>query len=336
MPIWTIYLFVLLSYYSTDLPTGPKQPEQGPGSTTYAHQEITFQDFAQKQDGYWLFEPANPKPDTAAVIVFNHGYGAINPMIYGAWIKHLVRQGNIVIYPRYQRSLMVPSTKHFVDNATKGVLDALEKLKEESHIYPDTSSFFLAGHSYGGTIAANQASRYKRLGLPKPKGILLCAPGTGPFKGGLLESYEGMPSDALLLIVNSINDHVVGEKLGRFIFETATNTPKRNLIRLIPDDHGMPKITSGHNECYALDTDFDGGINNVSTKRAKHTAVTNATDYFVFWKLLDAMVDCSSEGVYCNVAIGNTNLQRNMGAWSDGQAITPVEVITPQALTSTD
>jgi hypothetical protein len=55
-----------------------------------------------------------------------------------------------------------------------------------------------------------------------------------------------------------------------------------------------------------------------------------------FGKLLDAMVDCSSEGVYCNVVIGNTNLQRNMGAWSDGQAITPVEVITPQALTSTD
>lgn len=330
MPIWTVYLFFLLNYYSFNGPNGPKQPEEGPGGAAYAHEEVLFQDFAQKQDGYWLFEPASPKPDTAAVIVFNHGYGAINPMIYGAWIKHLVLQGNIVIYPRYQRNLMTPSTKHFVDNTSKGVHDALNRLKGKDHVYPDTSSFFIAGHSYGGTIAAHMAVRHKKLNLPEPKGVLLCAPGTGPFKGGLLESYEGMPKDAILLIINSINDHVVGEKLGRFIFETATNTPKRNLIRLIPDDHGEPAITSGHNESYAFDPAFDGGINNVSTKRAYHTAVTNATDYYVFWKLLDAIVDCSLENNNCHIALGSTPEQKNMGSWSDGQAITLVEVITPK------
>ncbi|MEZ4892408.1 MAG: hypothetical protein R2778_05270 [Saprospiraceae bacterium] len=58
---------------------------------------------ATTADGYWLFEPADPKPDSAEVVVFLHGYGAYNPMAYGKWIKHLVAKGNIVIYPRYQK-----------------------------------------------------------------------------------------------------------------------------------------------------------------------------------------------------------------------------------------
>ena len=82
--------------------TGPEQPLAGPGGKAYLHQQVHFQDFASEADGYWLFEPIAPKPDSADVIVFLHGYGAIDPSIYGHWIRHLVLQGNIVIYPRYQ------------------------------------------------------------------------------------------------------------------------------------------------------------------------------------------------------------------------------------------
>ena len=96
----------------------------------YHHQSVDFQDFAQKADGYWLFEPAAPKPDSAHVIVFVHGYGGYNPMIYGKWIQHLVRQGNIVIYPRYQKNLHSPRPRKFSTNVSQAIRDALIELEK--------------------------------------------------------------------------------------------------------------------------------------------------------------------------------------------------------------
>ena len=100
----------------------------------YPHQELIIQNYASESDGYWLFEPTAPKPDSADVIVFIHGYGAIDPLIYGKWIRHLVLQGNIVIYPRYQKNLVSPGTKAFAGNAAKAIRDALTKLEEEEHV----------------------------------------------------------------------------------------------------------------------------------------------------------------------------------------------------------
>ena len=54
---------------------------------------------------YWLFEPDQPKPERAPVVVFLHGWFAVNPGFYGAWINHLVRHGRIVIFPRYQNDV---------------------------------------------------------------------------------------------------------------------------------------------------------------------------------------------------------------------------------------
>ena len=47
---------------------------------------------------YWLFEPSEPKPDQAPLIVFNHGWGAMDPRIYKAWIDHIVRPGKTFRY----------------------------------------------------------------------------------------------------------------------------------------------------------------------------------------------------------------------------------------------
>ena len=41
----------------------------------------------------------NPSPKRAPVVVFFHGWFAVNPGFYGAWIDHLVRNGRIVIFP---------------------------------------------------------------------------------------------------------------------------------------------------------------------------------------------------------------------------------------------
>lgn len=308
----------------------PGQPDSGPGGASYGHAEVVFSDFARRADGFWLFEPAKPMPEKAPVIVFHHGYGAINPMIYGAWIRHMVRRGNIVIYPRYQKSLLWPGSKKFIPNAVRGIRSALEALKADSgRVQPDTTAFFLAGHSYGGALSANIAARYQELGLPHPKGVLLCAPGTGPLKGGLLGDYSGISPGTQLGIVVSVNDYVVGETLGRLIYQTATATPSRYLIRQFPDSHSAPEISAGHNECYALDEAFDGGVHNLSLRRAESVAQENAVDYYLYWKMLDAMQDCYLEGRHCELAKGCGPEALYMGQWSDGRPVQPLEIWRP-------
>lgn len=328
MLLWITLPFFWLPLFAAG-PAGPPQPAEGPGSAAYTCADVTFSDFAGQADGYWLFEPANPRPDSAPVVVFLHGYGAINPMIYGGWIRHIVRQGNIVIYPRYQQNLLVPASDAFPATAAKGIRDALAELRRGDHVRPSDEPLVLAGHSYGGAIAANLGVHFAELEIPRPKGLLLCSPGTGPLKGARLDSYDGLPADTRLLILVSVNDQVVGEELGRLIFETACNTPHRNLLRQHPDGHGEPPISAGHNECYALDSAFDAGIHNLSYFRSLRVARNDALDYYGYWKLLDALLQCTRSGEYCDTAFGNTPAQRSLGAWSDGQPVRELEVWEP-------
>ncbi len=330
MQAWIpLFLFWIFLFPPSNPVGAPGQPEHGPGGADYTHGEVLFSQFADEADGYWLFEPTQPKPDSAHVIVFLHGYGAINPMIYGAWIRHLVRKGNIVIYPRYQNNLFSPRPEAFAGHAAVAIRNALERLQSGEHVAPIIEPLILVGHSYGATIAANLGVNHADLGIPQPRGLLLCAPGTGPLKGGRLASYEDMPEDIHLLVAVSINDHVVGEELGRLIYETAVNTPQRNLIRILPDEHGTPPLTSVHNESYALDAAFDAGIHNASYHRSLSTAKLDAADFYGQWKLLDALADCLRTGENCQAAFGDTPEQRYMGTWSDGKPVRELEVRVP-------
>lgn len=305
---------------------GPAQPEAGPGGADYIHGDVRFSGYASKADGYWLFEPADPRPDSAAVMVFLHGYGGYNPMVYGYWIRHLVRKGNIVIYPRYQRDLFFPGPKKFAPNAAKGIRDALQKLRTGDHVRPTDAPLIMAGHSYGGVIALNLAVHADSFGIPAPAGVLLAAPGTGPLNGGRLDDYSVLPPDLRLLIVVPDRDGTVGDEFAHLAFRTAVNTPRRNLLRHYADDHGAPGITAGHNESYSLDTSFDTFIRNFTARRSLRMAHNSAVDYYGYWKLLDALTDCVREDKHCAVAFGGTPEQRSLGRWSDGTPVKPMKV----------
>src|SRR5712671_3416242 len=95
-------LFTPLLQPSTNLsPEQPAQALHGPGGREYTHQVVTKAHFGEGSHEYGLYEPDQPRPASAPLIVFFHGWGATNPAIYGAWIEHLVRRGNIVVFPRY-------------------------------------------------------------------------------------------------------------------------------------------------------------------------------------------------------------------------------------------
>lgn len=331
--IYTLFSFVFFFgkiVFSGGPATQPQQPLTGPGGTTYNHQSVIFRDFAAKADGYWLFEPADPKPDSAHVVVFLHGYGGYNPMIYGKWIRHLVQQGNIVIYPRYQENLLSPGPNKFAENTATAIRDALVELRKDGHVKPVTSHVAMVGHSYGGVIAAGLAIQFEQFEIPQPKVLMLCSPGTGKLNGGRLESYAEMPANISLLITVSEDDWVVGDEFALKVFNEATGVQQRNLLRQFADAHGEPPIEAHHNQPYSLDTAFDSGVRNYSAKKALRISTIDAVDYYGYWKLFDAMLACNRQGELCNYAFGGTPEQTSLGLWSDSVPVKPLEATLPQ------
>ena len=126
MPAILGIALILFSLYivSSQSATPPSQPQTGPGGKQYVHASVTKNRYGKGGQEYWIFEPDSPKPRTAPVIVFLHGWGGMNPLYYGAWVDHLVKRGNIVIYPRYQANLLT-SINDFTPNTISAVKDAV-------------------------------------------------------------------------------------------------------------------------------------------------------------------------------------------------------------------
>ena len=138
-----------------------------------------------------------------------------------------------------------------------------------------------------------------------------------------------MPANTNLLVMVSENDHIVGDKIGKLVFNTASKVKNRNLIRQYSDYHNGSFVSAHHNESYSVDKDFDSGLRNGTVRRAMRISRVNAVDYYGYWKLFDALNAYTRSGTYRNYAFGNTAEQKFLGAWGDGSPIRKLEVKVP-------
>jgi predicted esterase len=325
---------VLLSFFyqNSFSQSQPTQPTSGPGGSDYTHGGVTIYDYATNGNGenFWLYEPNNPTPDSANVVVFCHGLGMVNPRAYGAFIKHLVRKGNIVIYPRYQRTLDLATTiATFNDSCAKGIQKALDTIQQAGHVKGRIQNYFILGHSVGGVLTANMTMLHNQYGLPKPLSAFSMQPGASTY---LMSDYSSFPSDVNFLIAVGENDAIVGTAPGNTIYNQTTSVPTshKNLIHHYADSHGSPGITASHNEPCGFDNQFDNGETNLFIPFV--TGTVDAMEYFCYWKLQDALMDCALKNQNCEYAFGDTPEQHGMGNWSDGTPVRILEV-TPAATT---
>jgi len=289
---------------SVDDPTPPDQPSSGPGGSNYSHYGVRKSKYGLGASQYWIFEPFGPQPESAPVIVFNHGWSAMFPIYYREWIYHLVKRGNIVIYPRYQRGLYF-GFNDFGTNAIEAVKDALTKLQNGGHVLPELGKFAITGHSLGGGITANMAAQAQQVGLPIPKAIMPVQPGFGYLEDADLSKIS---DDTVMLVVVGANDTIVPPQDGISIFYNTTQIPlsQKDFVIQVSDTYGSPDLMADHLApvCFP----FFGFV--------------NAMDYYSTWKLFDALTDYAFYGENLKYCLGNTTEQRFMGLWSDG---TPVE-----------
>jgi acetyl esterase/lipase len=324
-------LFLRL-HFPLQSPTPPAQPETGPGGKVETNKSVIKNRYGTGAKEYWIYEPDSPKPATAPVVVFLHGWGGMNPFYYGAWIDHLVKRGNIVIYPRYQGGLLTPR-EEFIPNSLAAIKEALSELQtEHGHVRPDLTRVASVGHSLGGILAASVAALASESGLPKFRAVMSVEPGITRRPVSVpLADLSQIPADTLLLAVAGDRDTLVEDEDAKRIYYESSRIPagNKNFIKLVTDDHGKPALIASHRVATALNKDYDNG----EAERMDQSALanrrpgvgsdspqiptTNALDYGL-WKLFDGLCDAAFFGKNREYALGNTAQQRFMGKWSDG------------------
>lgn len=343
-------------------PTPPGQAASGPGGSDYPHAAVIKNCCGEGDTEYWLFEPAEPAPQRAPLVLFLHGFGGMYPGAYGAWIEHLVRKGNVVVYPRYQATIFTPS-ETFTGNTITAVKDAIKTLESPGHVPPDLEKFGIIGHSAGGGLAANLAALADTQGLPHPRALMLLEPGDGSASSRMIRGYfhsylvdvKTIPSDILMLIISGeevdLYDRLGSEyspavAVDRKIWEETTQIPPQNKdFIIVPSDaHGETRLIGGHFSPCAPDDRYYGGPTDLLPPAIREAVrrrlleamaergtdfsrllTVDALDYYCYWKLFDALTDAAFWGRNRQYALGNTPQQRYMGQWSDG---TPVKELT--------
>lgn len=333
-------------------PKPPRQPKTGPGGSDCAHDYVRVEGpFGQGAEAFWIYEPEMPVPATAPVIAFLHGFSAVDAQAYGGWIGHLVRRGNIVIYPVYQTTMFGP--EHYTAHALAALKAALRMLRTEpDHVRPDLTKFAFVGHSIGGTISANIIGMAAREGLPRPRAFMACHAGDTNSMLPVLPSHLLPPSrmpDLLMLVLVGAGDHVAGDTTGRRIFTQSTGIgPAHKNLIIVPSDHsGSPGLSSNHFaplsaiKAFATGARLSIGLEETMLPGALRSPLTarigiamylptsggiDALDFYGYWKWLDALTDAAFYGTHRDLALGDTPEQRYLGTWSDGRPVKPAIV----------
>ena len=333
-----ILVLILGVLAQTQVPTPPPQPETGPGGKQAPHAAVIKHRYGQHGKEYWIYEPDKPKPAQAPVVIFLHGWGGTNPLYYGAWIDHIVKRGNIVIFPRYQSSILT-RREDFIPNTLDAVKAAFKELQtDRSHVRPDLTKVATVGHSLGGVLSASVAALARESGLPRVRAVMSVEPGMTRSPGNIpMPDLKKIESETLLLSIAGDRDTLVEDYDAKRIYYESTRVSANNkdFVRLITDDRGSPALIANHRAPTAPDEEYDNGEGDLTAPRASmgsaqdrqgqenttRTPAVNALDYYGLWKLFDALCDTAFYGKNREFALGNTPQQRFMGKWSDGVAV---------------
>lgn len=318
------------------LPQTPTQPETGPGGSNYPYASTRIEKFGSGRETYWIITPADPVPKTAPVVVFLHGWGGMTPDPYGAWLKHIVRKGNIVVFPRYQKNLR-DKVANMPGAIMASVKDAWHRLETDGPVRPVKGKMAWVGHSLGGFMAAKLVGQAVKAGLPAPSALMVCHPGGGDRWLGakadttVLGEMTGVPKTMLALVVVGDADRVVGtrdaERIARALAHAGV--ARADFVTVQSDRRGGTKLVANHFAPLAADgsyTQADGRRARRRAARAARRHPPDALDYYGYWKLLDGLLDAAFRGVHADYALGGSEHQRFMGRFSDGVAVQPLLV----------
>ena len=305
----------------TARPSPPNQPASGPGGSDYRFDKVRAERVGAPPTGFWLFFPERAADtDPLPVVVFLHGFSAVDPFGYGAWIDHIVRRGAVLIYPEYQtKDLTQTSSAKYQPNAIASI-EAAIALLGAGHAGPvDLDSIAIVGHSLGAVLALNIAALAGGLKLPHVAAVMSAEPGGCAECGGISSliglayvDLSGIGQDTRVIVVVGEDDQVVTDEGARAAWAMLTNVPAehRDYVVIHSDHRGNPPLIADHYAPLA----------------ANDKADIDAMDWYGTWKLFDLLTDCGFHDQGCESSFGGTTIETYMGAWSDGTPVVPLSV----------
>lgn len=299
-------------------PRPPGQPTSGPGGREAPFAGVRVERHGVAPTGYTLFVPTGPDADAPAaglpLVIFLHGYTAVDPQSYRAWLDHIARQGAVVVYPDYQvDDPFGTAWAEMLPNAILGIRDAVARLDAERPGLVDTARTLVVGHSLGGVLAMNLAAVADGERIPRPLALMIVQPGgcagcdpVPPDSGIRLGPIERIPPDTGLLMVVGAEDDVVADAAARILWHAAAQIwpDRRAYVEFLTDRHGSPDLEADHN---LPQTDFPGRL--------------DAYDWLGAWQLFNLLASCTVNGAGCTDTLGETVAQLDPGEWSDGRPV---------------
>lgn len=271
-------------------------PDHSIVSSDIPHAAMLALSYGEGPRSYWIFEPSDPVPEKPApVVVFLHGWMSTNPGLYGSWIAHLTRRGNIVIYPRYQADWSTRPNE-FLPNALHSIRKALAVLETApDRTRPDRNRFALIGHSAGGNLAVQLASMAEDVGLPEPKAVISVLPGEVLPSSG--PELSRIPSTTALVVMAAQEDMVVGDGRAREIYQTTTSIADnhKQYIFLRSDRSATPPIVADHASPTAALRWLDTGEGPLHSMQM-NLATVDRIDTGVIWPAADLAMAAGFSG----------------------------------------
>jgi len=268
------------------------QPQSSAAAKNYQQEHsVAIQTIADydAEDGYYIFY-ANKEAPHQKIVFFIHGYGAINPAIYGKWIKHLVGLDCVVIYPRYQKSSYRPGPRKFAENMSKGLLGGLNQLRSSKDLIADDPEVYYFGHSYGGAASLFFGLAYQEHGLPKPAAIFACQPGTGIYKAMRKKDYAALEKDIDLVVLSSEKDKVVGDKMAERAYRTAPAQDKI-WIKQRAYSADTTDLKADHSSPCSVDLELDNQVYNLVYRLILKKGKFDQEDIAGYFKISEAILE---------------------------------------------
>ncbi|GAB4274492.1 MAG: alpha/beta fold hydrolase [Candidatus Rifleibacteriota bacterium] len=313
-----------------EIPQGPVQPVEGPGGKIYRHKSLQTWQAGIGEDQYKVFEPDNPRPHSAGLVIFLHDWLASDPGYYMAWIKHIVLKGWVVVFPKYQGSGELEKTWTF--NIIRSVKDFLQENFKRGRIKIDADKIGIIGHGAGAVLAANVAAVDSYFGLPRCKAIFIAMPHQKNLK---LFDLSSISNDAKMIILTGDRMSPRNEETAREIFYASDRIKSGNkiYITVLSDFYGHPPLVADEKAVFSPELpqyerfivenryDFINLARDKFHAKAIRAKALDAFDWYATFRLFDALTDvCFSKTKVLN-PFKNSSELRFMGYWSDGKRL---------------
>lgn len=360
-----VAIMILAGVVSAEAATPPPQPAEGAGGVGDRKAAVVKRQFRHGVTGSYAFYRAGAAPEAGRpVAVLFHGWGIVNPQSYGAWIDHLVRQGWLVILPRFQemnrtRPADAPEIAESLVKAT------LADLAADGEAKPDLGRVALIGHLAGAPLAMDLAADARTRGLPVPKLIFDVTPGgiaSGPKSRGItLGDLSRIDPETIIVAMVGDKDTRAADAAAKRLLREASAVPvdRKLFVRILSDDHGFPALTATLAAPAGVDNAYDGasikpepeskdapkdGAKPPPFRWSPDMALTgeqqtlvsqvnlarvDALDYLGFWKTFDLAAAAAFAGSDATALKNNPRLA-DMERWSDGWPVKRLFVETPR------